>query len=208
MVIANSNVIHRLYSPTGIHFHCLILDDLFCSENGLHSEEICFEKIIVDEQARHHFENVIECTEAYEEKKTPLSTMAFRSAVLTLLVYLCAHHSAPVEEKKDKTPSSEEYVKRVLKYINENFARPITLDTLAALCGITKFHLVRQFKRYTGQTIFSYLNHLRCKKAELLIAEGNSITEAAYASGFESLSYFSRTYKKNMGTAPSKKVEF
>ena len=82
---------------------------------------------------------------------------------------------------------------------------PLSLDTLASLCGVTKFHLMRQFKQYTGQTIFSYLNHLRCQNAELLIAEGNSITEAAYASGFESLSYFSRTYKKHMGTAPSKK---
>ena len=206
MVIANSNIIHRLYSHTGINFCCLIVDDLFCAENGLNIEDICFEKIVVEEKARLLLEDVVTCAEAYEEKKTALSAAAFRSAVLTLLVYLCTYHSTPIEEGNNKVPSSERHVKRVLKYLNENFTRPITLEALASLCGITKFHLARQFKQYTGQTIFSYLNHLRCKNAELLISEGNSITEAAYASGFESLSYFSRTYKKNMGEAPSKKT--
>ena len=206
MVIANSNVIHRLYSQTGINFCCLIIDDLFCSENGLNIENICFEKIIAEEQARRLLENVIVCSEVYEEKKTALSIAAFRSAVLTMLVYLCEHYSQPVEEGNTKEPSSEKHVKRVMKYLNENFTRPINLEALASLCGVTKFHLMRQFKQYTGQTIFTYLNHLRCQNAELLIAGGTSITEAAYASGFESLSYFSRTYKKNMGTSPSKKI--
>jgi AraC-like DNA-binding protein len=36
------------------------------------------------------------------------------------------------------------------------------------------------------------------------MAEGMSVTEAAFECGFESLSYFSRTYKKIMGVSPSK----
>ena len=205
MVIANSNVLHRLYTQTGTRFFCLIIDNLFCSENGINIEEICFEKIVTDEGARRLFEDVTVCAKTYEETKTDLSAAVFRSAVLTLLVYLYAHHSAPTEAGNSQT-SSERHVKLALKYLHENFTHPITLDTLAALCGITKFHLARQFKQYTGQTVFSYLNHLRCKNAELLIAEGSSITEAAYASGFESISYFSRTYKKHMGASPSSKI--
>lgn len=208
IVVVNSNVIHRLFSSTGIHFCCLIIDDRFCSENGINIEELCFEKIFRDEKAVCYLKDAAECAKAYEEKKTALSVAALRSAVLSLLVYLCTHHSVPVEEGGNQSTSSEEYVKRVLKYINENFTHAITLEHLASLCGITKFHLARQFKQYTGQTIFSYLNHLRCKNAELLIAQGKSITEAAYASGFESLPYFSRTYKKNMGISPSKSTSF
>ncbi len=99
--------------------------------------------------------------------------------------------------------SSEQYVKRVLDRLNGNCTEHISLEELAKDCGITKYHLARAFKRYTGQTLFTYINIMRCKKAELCIRDGMSITEAAYECGFESLSYFSRTYKKLMGASPS-----
>ena len=76
--------------------------------------------------------------------------------------------------------------------------------SIAAMCGITKYHLAREFKRITGQTVLTYLNALRCKKAQLLLSEGKTVTEAAFESGFESLSYFSRTYKRIMGAPPSR----
>ena len=41
----------------------------------------------------------------------------------------------------------------------------------------------------------------------MLLAEGKTVTEAAYESGFESLSYFSRRYKRIMGISPSKNKE-
>lgn len=91
----------------------------------------------------------------------------------------------------------------MLEYLNENYTQSITLDELARLCGITKCHLAREFKRYTGQTVLTYVNSLRCQLAGLCISEGLSVTEAAYKSGFESLSYFSRVYKRLMGVPPS-----
>ena len=97
------------------------------------------------------------------------------------------------------------YVKSVIEYINANYSREVNLDELASLCGITKFHLAREFRKITGQTILTYTNILRCKKASVLIAEGKTVTEAALDCGFDSLSYFSRTYKKIMGNPPSKK---
>ena len=52
-------------------------------------------------------------------------------------------------------------------------------------------------------TVIEYVNILRCKEAKRLISEGQSVSEAAIASGFNNLSYFTRTYKKYVGELPS-----
>ena len=88
-------------------------------------------------------------------------------------------------------------------YMEYRYNEQIGLDDLAKFCGITKHHLSREFKRFTGQTVLTYLNTLRCKSAEVCLSEGMSVTETAFECGFESVSYFSRTYKKIMGAPPS-----
>ena len=121
---------------------------------------------------------------------------------MSILIEACS--SARIADKgKPEEDRSERHVKRVIAYFNDNLAETITMDDLSELCGVTKFHLAREFKRYTGQTVFTYLNFLRCKRAKLLISGGKRVAEAAYECGFESLSYFSRTYKRLIGEAPS-----
>ena len=70
--------------------------------------------------------------------------------------------------------------------------------------NITKFHLIREFKRYTGQTVFTYINILKCKKAQSCLMDGLTVTETATECGFDNVSYFSQVYKKIMGVSPNK----
>ena len=91
----------------------------------------------------------------------------------------------------------------MIQYLSEHCAQNITLDDLAQICGISKDHLIREFKRYTNQSVLNFLNTLRCKNAEVYLKEGRSVTETAGLCGFESVAYFSRTYKKYMGISPS-----
>ena len=204
LFVINVGAIHRPYSVSGISFYYLIIDESFCGENGIDTSTLRFTKKVNDSEAKNAYLNVISCMRRYHEDGDPLSVPTLRNAVLSLLLHLCEKHAHAATVAKDKGGASEEYVKHVLDYINDHFQKPIGLNDLAVLCGITKFHLSREFKRYTGQTVFTYLNTLRCKHAERCIADGMSVTAAAYESGFESLSYFSRTYKRLMGTAPSR----
>ena len=88
-------------------------------------------------------------------------------------------------------------------YIQKNFADKLTLDSLAENVNVCKNHLAREFKKYTRITIVEYINSLRCKNAQMCILNGESIATAAVVSGFDNLSYFSRTYKKHIGFLPS-----
>ena len=83
-------------------------------------------------------------------------------------------------------------------YINENYTNALSLEHIAEVIGINKSYLSREFKKYAGHTVHTYINMLRCKKAEQCISEGMTVTEAAMECGFENISYFSRTYKNIM----------
>jgi AraC-like DNA-binding protein len=141
----------------------------------------------------------------YEKKDNigdALSVPLLRAAVLNLLCYVLAHYAKPVKVR-EAVSASEEFIKRAIVYLGEHYTEDVTLEGIAAYCGVSRFHLAREFKNHTGQTVFEYVNMLRCKRASLLLSEGKSVTETAYACGYESLSYFSRVYRKRMGVSPS-----
>lgn len=207
LVIVNSGVIHHLYSHTGFDYYYLIIDDEFCESNGINIEKYEFEKITNEKETVRIFLEVAELIKKDSQKKNiddMLAVPILRRAVLSLMIDLCKKHINNAGEYARKRDRSEEHVKKTLSYINENFKGAINLEDLAKNVGVTKYHLSREFKKYTGDTIFTYINIMRCKNAEFCILEGMSVAEAAYESGFETISYFSCTYKKVMGIHPSK----
>ena len=207
IIIVNSGELHRPFSRVGVSYCFIIIDESFCKENGIDTSLIRYTERFRDKDTSALFMNAVQRMREYYAFQGPLTTARLRAAMLSLLIDITSRHSAPLDGKNEGTSPSEEYVKRAIVYINENYSRQLTLDELASLCGITKFHLAREFKRITGQTVFTYTNFIRCKQAEMLLAEGKTVTEAAYESGFESLSYFSRRYKRIMGISPSKNKE-
>ena len=94
-------------------------------------------------------------------------------------------------------------MKKAISYIRQNMAEEITLDGVADHAGISKFHLARQFKAYTGSTVIATVNLIRCTEARRMIEGGRSVSEAAAACGFENLSYFTRSFKKCFSMVPS-----
>jgi AraC-like DNA-binding protein len=69
----------------------------------------------------------------------------------------------------------------------------------------SKFHLLRLFKKYYGQTPKQYLIEKRIEKAKELLQEGETVTETCFATGFGSPSSFSTLFKSRVGLTP---VEF
>ena len=55
----------------------------------------------------------------------------------------------------------------------------------------------------TGNTIVCFINTLRCMEEKRLIENGMQVSVAAYACGFDNLSYFSRTFQRVVGALPS-----
>lgn len=93
--------------------------------------------------------------------------------------------------------------KPVLSYIRENYSSEITLDALAKITGMTPRYFCRAFSNITGKTPMSYVNYYRIEIAcERLRMTDESVTETAFACGFNDVSYFTKQFKKMMGVTP------
>ena len=202
ILVINSGDLHHIYSDSGISFEYLIVDEKFCRENGINTVERYFHRLFKCAETERIYECVFRRYKAYKADGSPINTALLRMSVLELLTELYLHHSEPLSADRGMTRAPRDFVKKVIEYLAEHYTESLTLEEVATVCGITKFHLAREFKRYTGQTVITYINVLRCKKARVCLSDGMTVTEAAVASGFEGVSYFSRTYKKIMGVSP------
>ena len=92
---------------------------------------------------------------------------------------------------------------RVIKYLNENIYRNISLDTLARRFFVSKYYLCRAFKKHNGVSVHGYISHKRVMYAKQLIEQGETASGAAYKVGFGDYSAFYRAYVKILGKAPT-----
>ena len=149
--VVNADTPHCIGSEESVSYRCLIIDSSFCEENGIPVGQLSFQPLIRDEQLRQQYEQVFA---AYEERESGhvCAVADIRYGVLGLLRLLCSRYAQPGAESRS---DDEKYVKKAISYIRQNMAQTITLDGVADFVGISKFHLARQFKAYTGSTVIA-----------------------------------------------------
>ncbi|MFQ9798713.1 MAG: AraC family transcriptional regulator [Clostridia bacterium] len=90
------------------------------------------------------------------------------------------------------------------QYLDENYRQNVTLDELAELIGLSKFHLSRSFKQYTGFAPKQYVNRVRITKAcHLLSSTELSVAQVSEKMGYHSPFIFSEQFKNIIGYSPS-----
>ena len=199
IIVINSNEVHRITSDSHLKYHCFIIGTSFCLENGIDITKLKYSTKIRDRRAAELLLGVV--NEINDESKA-FSASAIRSCALSLLVYFCRFYSESID--KTKANSQSDTVRKGLEYINNNFSQQLTLESISKITGISKYHFLREFKQYTGYTVITYINTLRCEYAKrLLLNTSFSISDVAIKCGYENLSYFTRTFKRYTGTLPS-----
>ncbi|NIF28527.1 AraC family transcriptional regulator [Pantoea sp. Tr-811] len=94
---------------------------------------------------------------------------------------------------------------RVRDYCNEHLAEKISLEELAALCGLERFHFLKLFKHTVGMTPHAWLVRLRLERACVLLSHTQwELTQIAQEMGFYDQSHFNRAFKQAFGVAPSR----
>ncbi len=84
----------------------------------------------------------------------------------------------------------------------ENADTAPDLEALAATAGLSRFHFQRLFKAVTGVTPKAYANACRNERARTALGNSVSVTDAAYAAGFQSSSRFYEGARHALGMAP------
>ncbi|MFT5721557.1 MAG: AraC family carnitine catabolism transcriptional activator [Motiliproteus sp.] len=93
---------------------------------------------------------------------------------------------------------------KALELMTENIEAPLSSQEIANLLAISMRQLERLFTKHCESTPSEYYLHLRIDHArQLLLDSSLSISEIAFASGFSSVTHFSRSYRKRHGTTAS-----
>lgn len=87
-------------------------------------------------------------------------------------------------------------------FVDNQFHRKIELKEAAGVANMSKEAFCRYFKKATQYTFTEFLNRYRISQSKQLMMSGKAISEACYLSGFESLSYYSRVFKRVTGENP------
>ena len=87
-------------------------------------------------------------------------------------------------------------------FIDTNYQTDVNLDFLSKTQFISKYHLLRLFKKYYGLTPRQYLINKRIEISKTHLSDGMSVTETCFAVGFESLGSFSSLFKSKVGKSP------
>ena len=100
--------------------------------------------------------------------------------------------------------ANRDIITKMLGYIEKNSNQDLKLESIAELFGYNSTYLGKIFKKATGESFNTYLDRLRIKKAETLLAERSlKVYEICERVGYRNLNYFYKKFKSYAGTSPS-----
>ncbi len=138
-------------------------------------------------------------------KSTSFGSDILKNIYLTeLIVFLNRAFQDTQDEGVEFEIEYNEKVNSVIRYINNNLHADLSLDALSLRFYMSKYHLLREFKRHAGYTIHQYIQKKRLIMAKALLREGIPLTEVCIKCGFEDYSNFIRSFKKAYGVSPKR----
>lgn len=99
-------------------------------------------------------------------------------------------------------------IARAIAHVASNLDTPISIDALASRAGMSRAVFHRKFKQATTMSPIQFVKSLRLNNAAMKIADGMTISEAAFDVGYVSASQFSREFKRVYGQSPRQWGDF
>lgn len=113
------------------------------------------------------------------------------------------HEASALESARQQRLLEPFYVKRADRYLRANLAARISINELAAHCGVSPRTLQQGFKRFRGVSPVAHARNLRLEESHAALREGRcSVAEIAMRLGFGSLTTFSLEYRRRFGLSP------
>lgn len=154
-----------------------------CMKNGFQ---------IMNADYPEQYESIIRTIIAINENRTSAVELKTSNLIYTMLTQLLLQTAGQTGPEV----ILPEYLKEALKYIEQNFKSPITLQDIAEHIHISKYYLCREFKKYIGVTLNEYIINCRLTYAkELLKYTKDSISEITSTCGMNNTSHFINLFK-------------
>jgi AraC-like DNA-binding protein len=203
ILFVNSNELHSgSNGPYENQYYCFHINkNFFC--NGFSGEHLIFENVIRDRDCAALLDKVIECSRQNDTAgKLLAGQLLYKFFGLMAERYLVK--TVPEEEYK-KVHRHNDRFNDIVKYIEDHFAEPLTVLTVAEQFYITPSYLSHFFKKHSGKSVMAHLSEIRVIKAKLLLEQTDlPIGSIAGKVGFDDINYFSRKFKQFCGVTPGR----
>lgn len=213
ILFVNPEIIHAA-TPQNCRYECIVFDISYLSAafegsryffDGLLNNEYFLDEYIAFDNSEIHslVKNVFELmknkSSGYKFKVIGEMYKVFGEIIDS---HLYSNISGVEEMTADKNVLK---LKNVLSFMRYNYDRPITLTDMANAADMSSKYFCYFFKEMTRKSPVEYLNTYRIEKAaRKLITSDISVTDVAFACGFNDLSYFIKTFKTYKGVTPAK----
>ncbi|NOK32431.1 helix-turn-helix transcriptional regulator [Corallococcus exercitus] len=128
---------------------------------------------------------------------------ALREAALLGAQVVLSEQNGGVHAVAEPSATQVRQVARLIRYIEAHSAGDCSLDALAALAGLSRFHFLRIFQRQTGQTPRQYVIATRLRVAATTLRTTRlPVTQVSLDVGFGDLSHFTTSFTQAFGASP------
>lgn len=140
--------------------------------------------------------------ELMRRKASPLFVQGMAQAIA---IHLARNYANLIKEPHSGSPSLPGYkLRQITDWMKEHVADNFSLEQLAAVAGLSKFHFHRLFKRAVGEAPSHYHMNLRMHEAKRLLRETRkSVVDVAMDVGYTNPSHFAQLFRRETGLSPS-----
>ena len=135
----------------------------------------------------------------------PLAARLFGDSCTQALLYALLDQETIALQCRQWVAQDGQYARfiKATAYIQSNLATALAVPAIARHAGLSESSLNRAFKRYAADTPLQYIKKVRLNQAHTQLQSSScTIQHAAHAVGYESVSQFSRDYKRYFGSSP------
>lgn len=136
----------------------------------------------------------------------PASAAVLHASLVRELHYwlLAGHHGSAIG-RLGWPDGHAQRIARAVKVLRTEFTRPLPVEHLASVAGMSTSSFHQHFRKQTSLTPLQFQKQLRLIEARrLMTGEGVTASSAAFAVGYESVSQFSREYRRLFGLPPAR----
>lgn len=163
-------------------------------------KDLIFNSLIKDHKASSLFHKLFILIN--KEIKTQIE---IDSTIIEFFEYIIKYHSSQNPNKIVNITCNKKQINKALEYMNDwNNIDHISLETISKEVEISKFHFIKEFKKYIGITPNQYLQIKKINLTKELLKKNMPLSHIAYECGFSDQSYMIKVFKKFYGFTPNK----
>ncbi len=193
--------IERPHELTAIFLDPLVFSEMVPCDSGLHYPDILPQFAITDPLVRS-----LGLTLDSEMRSTnPKPSFYAERLASTLALHIVVTYSAPGYREIRGRGAHWMKLRRSIGYMHANIDQPLSLDDVAMIVGMSKFHFAKSFRQAMGISPHQYLVQARMQKAKGLLGDETlSLAQVASRVGYADTGQFSAQFLKLMGLSPAR----